>query len=191
MEIGWVAPDVWQSYPLCRRQLSWYCHSPLQGKTLLVSSVELIEEFPFPAAIIQNSTFRPGDLPKKEDLPALIKRESYLKARPDEWEDLTAEDPKQQRKWLAVMGLGSMSFEELFVGHCANHANLIEPSYYALENGLRAPYSLGKTASVCSACLEFFNIIGGSFKKKYVVPCPGAVLFAGMVPNHYYEVVSP
>jgi hypothetical protein len=191
VEIGWVAPKVWQSYPLCRRQLSWYRHSSLQGKTLLVSSNELTEEFPSPAAIIQNSTFRPEDLPGRHELPDLIKRESYLKARPDEWEDLSAEDQEQQKKWLAVMGLGGMSFEELFVGHCANHANFIEPRYYDLENGQPAPYSLGKTVTVCSACLEFFNIIGGSFRKKYVVPCPGAVLFAGMTPNHYYEVLTP
>ena len=34
-------------------------------------------------------------------------------------------------------------------------------------------------------------IIGSQFKKKLVVPCPGAVLFAGMAPNRYYEVVQP
>jgi hypothetical protein len=32
------------------------------------------------------------------------------------------------------------------------------------------------------------NIIGGSFRKKLVVPCPGAVLFAGLITNRYYEV---
>jgi hypothetical protein len=191
IDIGWVGPEVWQSFALCRRQLSWYRHSPLHGKTLLVSSTELTEKFPPPAAILQNSNFRPGGLPKKQDWPTLIKRESYLKARPKEWEDLRAEDQEQQKRWLAVMGLGGTSFEELFVGHCANHANFIEPRYYALEDGQPVPYSLGRTVTVCSACLEFFNVIGGSFRKKYVVPCPGAVLFAGMVPDHYYEVISP
>jgi hypothetical protein len=47
---------------------------------------------------------------------------------------------------------------------------------------------IGKTKEVCSACLEFFNIIGGNFRKKFVVPCPGAVLFAGMSVNQYYQV---
>ena len=75
------------------------------------------------------------------------------------------------------MGLQGMTFEELFVGHCANHANFIEPAYQVLEEGRPVPYSLGKTRTVCSACLEFYNIIGSSFQKKYVVPCPGAVLF--------------
>ena len=125
-------------------------------------------------------------------MPALIQRDSYLKARPDEWEDLSTEDPQQQKKWLAVMGLAGISFEELFVGHCANHANFIEPRYYALENGTEcALLHWAKPPTVCSACLEFFNVIGGSFRKKFVVPCPGAVLFAGMIPNHYYEVSTP
>ncbi len=50
------------------------------------------------------------------------------------------------------------------------------------------PYSIGTTKQVCSACLEFFNIIGANFRKKLVVPCPGAVLYAGMSVNTYYEV---
>ena len=72
------------------------------------------------------------------------------------------------------MGLAGTSFEDLFsTGHCANHANFIEPGYYALEDGKPAPYSLGKTVTVCSACLEFLMLIGGSFRKKVpVVPCP-------------------
>ena len=100
---------------------------------------------------------------------------------------------------MKVMGLQGMTFEELFVGHCANHANFIEPAYQVLEEDRPVPYSLGKTRTVCSACLEFYNIIGSPLSKKNMwfpargrmVPCPGAVLFAGMVPNHYYEVISP
>jgi hypothetical protein len=119
-----------------------------------------------------------------------MQRASYREARPEEWENIGAVDREEQARWLKVMGLQGLTFEELFVSHCANHANFIEPAYQVLEEGLPVPYSLGKTRTVCSACLEFYNIIGSVFPKKYVVPCPGAVLFAGMVPNHYYEVVG-
>ena len=86
------------------------------------------------------------------------------------------------------MGIHGQSYEELFITHCANHANFIEPEYY-LKDEEPIPYSLGKTTHICSACLEFFNIIGSKWKKKLVVPCPGAVLFAGLAPNRYYEVI--
>ena len=34
------------------------------------------------------------------------------------------------------------------------------------------------------------RIIGRNFPQKLVVPCPGAVMFAGMGTNRYYEVTS-
>lgn len=122
---------------------------------------------------------------------ALIRQESYQQARPDEWEDIHGEDPQLNEKWLRIMGVRGITYEELFVTHCANHANFLEPSYFIVQEDGPVPYSIDKTTHICSACLEFFNIIGSQFKKKLVVPCPGAVLFAGMAPNRYYEVVQP
>ncbi len=190
IEIGLVAPEVWDNYDLCRRQFSWYRHSPRRGQTLVVSSVLLPDVAPAPSVLIRNSSFHPPRLPDGEKQRALIQRESYQYSRPEEWETIGADAREEQRRWMKVMGLQGLTFEELFIGHCANHANFIEPAYQVPEDGHSVPYSLGKTRTVCSACLEFYNIIGSSFKKKYVVPCPGAVLFAGMVPNHYYEVIS-
>ena len=189
--VGLVAPAAWDNYDLCRRQYSWYRQSPRRGQTLVVSSVPLPDVAPAPSALIQNSLFHPPRLPDREEQRALIQRASYRNSHPEEWENIGAADREEQVRWMKVMGLQGMTFEELFVGHCANHANFIEPAYQVPEEGRPVPYSLGKTRTVCSACLEFYNIIGSSFPKKYVVPCPGAVLFAGMVPNHYYEVVCP
>jgi hypothetical protein len=191
VEVGLVRPAAWDEYDLCRRQFSWYRHSPRLGQTLVVSSLPLPDIAPAPDVIIRNGSFRPPRLPTPEELRTLMARVSYREARPEEWEKIGAVDREEQARWMKVMGLQGMTFEELFVGHCANHANFIEPACQVLEEGRPVPYSLGKTRTVCSACLEFFNIIGAPFKKKYVVPCPGAVLFAGMVPNHYYEVISP
>jgi hypothetical protein len=190
IEVGLVAPEVWEDYALCRRQFSWYRHSSRLGQTLVVSSVPLNEAAPDPDVIIKDSSFCPPRLPDREAQAALMHRDSYRNSRPEEWENINAQDREEQQKWLKVMGLQGLTFEDLFIGHCANHANFIEPAYQVLEDRRPVPYSLGKTRTICSACLEFYNIIGSSFKKKYVVPCPGAVLFSGMVPNRYYEVIS-
>ncbi len=186
-----MPPEAWENYALCRRQFSWYRQSPRRGQTLVVSALPLPAPAPEPEVIIRNSSFRPPRLPTREEQRALIQRESYRNSKPEEWETIGADAREEQRRWMKVMGLQGLTFEELFIGHCANHANFIEPAYQVPEDGLPVPYSLGKTRTVCSACLEFYDIIESPFKKKYVVPCPGAVLFAGMVPNHYYEVVSP
>ncbi|MFH0786916.1 MAG: hypothetical protein V2B13_04780 [Pseudomonadota bacterium] len=190
-EIGFVAPEDWDEYRLCKRQLSWYRISPFRHQVLVVSSFGLEDYQLQPETIIRNSTFRPRLFPGREEQLGLINRESYQKSRPDEWEDIAGEDQEQQKRWLKIMGLGHKRYEELFISHCANHANFIEPAYYSLEEDQRVPYSIGRTPYICSACLEFYNIVGTKAKKKYVVPCPGAVLFAGMGPNHYYEVWHP
>ena len=123
VEVGLVAPEVWEDYALCRRQFSWYRHSPRQGQTLVVSSDPLPGVAGGPAVIIQDSSFRPPALPDREAQTALIQRESYRSSRPEEWENIGAEDREAQQKWLKVMGLQGLTFEELFISHCANHAN--------------------------------------------------------------------
>jgi hypothetical protein len=191
VSLAFVEPQVWEEYELCRRQLSWYGASSFKGKILLVSSSALNEYGLHPETIIRDSAFRTRTFPDRAAQLRLIARESYRKCRPEAWEDMAREDPEQQRRWLKVMGLGHLSYGELFVGHCANHANFIEPEYFMMEGEEKVPYSIGRTPFVCSACLEFYNIIGSEHKKKYVVPCPGAVLFAGMAGSRFYEVCHP
>ena len=188
VEIGFVSPDAWGNYPFCRRPLSWYKASSFVGRILVVSSFELQEYHFTPETIIRESNFQPPQLPGREGKLKMIEQESYQKAKPPEWEDIDAEGPELHNQWLKIMGVRGVSYEELFITHCANHANFIEPVYSIVEENGPVPYSIDKTSHICSACLEFFNIIGANFRKKYVVPCPGAVLFAGMAANRYYEV---
>jgi hypothetical protein len=191
VEIGFVPSDAWGKYPFCRRPLSWYKASPFVGRILVVSSFDLKEyHFP-PETIIRESDFQPSNLPDREGKIKLIEKESYQKAKSTEWEDIDAEGPELHNQWLRMMGLREVSYEELFITHCANHANFIEPTYFIVGENRPVPYSIDKTSHICSACLEFFNIIGTQFRKKMVVPCPGAVLFAGMAANRYYEVLRP
>jgi len=192
VEIGFVPRDGWERYSLCRRQLSWFDSScPYYGQVLVVSSKKIEEIDREPAVVIREYKFRPASVPDRSGQLRLIERESYQKARPEAWEDIAGEDPEFHERWLKIMGIRGVTYEELFITHCANHANFIDPAYFARENGQAVPYSIAKTTHVCSACLELFNILGSQFSKKRVVPCPGAVLFAGMAPNRYYEVVQP
>ena len=144
-----------------------------------------------PEIITRDSKFRPPGLPGREEQLALIRRKSYQDARPPEWENIDDDDPEFHDMWLKMVEVRGSSYEELFITHCANHANFIEPVYFIEEQDGPVPFSINRSSYICSTCLEFFNIIGHRFKKKLVVPCPGAVLFAGMAPNRYYEVIQP
>lgn len=192
VDLGYIAPDVWDKFDICRRQMSWYRQSPRAGQYLVISSSDLAEYGLVPETIIKDSRFRPLKLPDDSELKALIDRESYKKTRPDEWEDIANEDPAVIDKWMRVMGIRRIKYEDLFVYHCANHANFIEPKYYVEDDGYgKVPYSINnKTNFICSACMEFYNVVGSEYKKKFVVPCPGCAIFAGLPVNRYFEVVS-
>lgn len=190
IEIGFVPLEAWGKNPFCKRPSSWYQASPFAGRILVISSFDLQEYHVTPETLIRESRFRPPILPNREEKLRLVDREHYQQSKPGEWEDIDAEGPELHNQWLKAIGLRGVSFEELFITHRANHANFIEPAYFIFEESRVVPYSIDKTSYICSACLEFFNIIGADFKKKYVVPCPGAVLYAGMITNRYYEVLQ-
>ena len=191
-EVTTVPPRAWYEYKFCRRQLSWYDRSPFRGLTLLVSAVELSDHGLTPETVVRpRPDFRPPGLPAPADLPRLTASPDYRRSRPPAWEDIQAADRRELDQWLRVMGLSEIRFEDLFVYHCANHANFIDPVWFVENHHGREPYSIGPTARVCSACLEFYNLIGHNWPRKWVVPCPGAVRFAGLAANVYYEVLRP
>lgn len=190
---GFVPPDAWTKFDLCRRQLSWYGRSKFAGQYLLVTEKPLKElglEFS-PETVIEKAKFKPKELPGKnrKAIRKLSESKMFHEKCPREFLDIGTMDDEMQKKWLKVMGIRGITYHDLFVEQCANHANFIEPEFYLkTDNDAIVPYSIGKTNKVCSACLQFFNIIGGNYQHKYVVPCPGAALFAGMSVNKYYHV---
>jgi hypothetical protein len=191
VKIGYIPPESWQKYKLCRRQLSWYAGSRFAGQYLVVSDFRLDDFGFFPNTIIRKSRFRPKELPgrKPEICRQLIERESYRRLAPAEWETFDAQEIEEQERRMAIMGVRGVDYRDIFLVHCANHANFLEPKYFLDERDVgKVPYAIEQTKRICSACLEFYNIIGEGFRKKLVVPCPGAVLFAGMGVNRYYEV---
>ena len=188
VEIGIVIPDTWRKTQLCQRPLSWYWNSPLAGRYLVISAGALDIYGLAPQIILRKTAFRPPALPGEAQQRQMIQRPSYINAKPPAWDKLDDQDGASQEQWLRVMGLRGRRFQDLFITHCANHANFIEPEYFIERNGEQIPYSIGATNQICSACLEFFNIIGGAFRYKLVVPCPGAVIYAGLPVNRYIEV---
>ncbi len=193
-QIGYVPPENWQRYRLCRRQLSWYATSRFAGLFLVITDLRLDRFGLAQNTIIRKSSFRPPQMPGKEPAACrqLIDRPSYRRAAPAQWETFDSGEIEEQERRMAIMGVRGISFTELFLVHCANHANFIEPRFF-IENGNGGvvPYSIDQTKRICSACLEFYNIVGEAYSKKFVVPCPGAVLFAGLSVNRYYEVETP
>ena len=187
VEVGYVPAGSWDRYGLCKRQLSWHAQSPQAGKVLLVSSNPM-DSLELACSIKERKKFKPPRLPDLDQKLSLLARPSYVNSRPQVWEDIAGEDPEQQERWMRVMGIRGVKFSDLFVGHCATHANFIAPEYYVTEDGLQVAYSLGKTKEICSACLEYYGIIGAQHRRKLVAPCPGAVLFAGLAVNRFYEV---
>ena len=126
--------------------ISWYKASPFIGRILVVSSFDLGEYHFSPETIIRESDFRPPRLPDMEGKVKLIEQESYQKAKPFQWEDIDSEGPELHNQWLKMMGVRGVSYEELFITHCANHANFIEPTYFIIEENGPVPYSIDKTS---------------------------------------------
>jgi hypothetical protein len=190
LQVGFVAPEAWANYEVCKRQMSWYEVSKFVGYTLLVSSFDLAEYGLLPETIIRQSLFSPPILPDYETKKRMTRLEGYQRAKPGEWENIGSNELELSRKWLPMLGMRKKSFQEIFVSHCANHANFIAPQYFITDEKGIVPYSIDKTSGICSSCMEFYNIIGSDFHRKLVVPCPGSVLFAGLPVNKYFEVVS-
>lgn len=190
VEIGIVEPVAWKKSELCKRQLSWYWTSKQAGQSLVISSTDLATLGLSTEITLTVSAFKPVRLPGDEEKLELLSSRAYQRLKPSQWDDLESQDPAEQKRWLRVMGIKNLAYEDLFLTHCANHANFIEPKYFIQEGDRLVPYSIAATKYICSACLEFFNIIGEGYSKKLVMPCPGAVLFAGLPVNRYLEVVT-
>ena len=187
VELGCVMPDVWDQK--CQRQGAWYRTSSKNGKILLVSLnvPEFLKESL--SGIISLSSFMPSAPPDIKAALTLSHQTEYTSREPVGWRKISHRERRYWKKLLLRFG-ETKSLDEMIELHSANHANFISPRLYFREQGKIVPYSLGKTKHVCSACIELFNILGEDFDKKYVMPCPGFVLFAQYEPDRYLEVLS-
>lgn len=185
-KISSVAPDVWDG--TCCRQGSWYRTSDKNGLYLIVSSFELKEFRDQKAAIISESNFVPPRLASLKDKRALFE-DSSLKSRiPEEWKHVEDIERRIYIRWARRLGSDVQDYDFLYLSHTANHANFINPRFFIRDDNGIIPYSLDRSAHLCSCCVELFQVLGSEYKKKIVAPCPGATIFARLKPDRYLLV---
>jgi hypothetical protein len=187
IEIGYVVPAAWEGF--CKRRTSWHRKSQKAKKFLMVSNFPVdLPDFRN-SVIITESNFKPDRLPSSEGVSQLIKSKKYQTQKPSEWDKPDPLEREFYQRWFGRQQRKEpFDFDKILLSHSANHANFIDPKFFIDLNGTIAPYSIADSIHVCSSCIEFFNILGEQWIKKYVVPCIGAVQFAHLPMDRYFEV---
>ena len=185
-EISSVAPEVWNQ--TCSRQGSWYRASDKNGLYLVISSSELVGYEDKKAATITESDFDPPRLARPEEKKAMIHDPQFAGQVPPRWKEANDTEKRIFLRWARRLGSEAKDFEDLHLSHTANHANFIRPRFFVKEKERIIPYSIDRTAHLCSCCLELFQVLGTQHEKKLVAPCPGATIFGRRKPNRYLLV---
>jgi hypothetical protein len=182
-----IAPEVWNE--TCKRQGAWYRKSARYGRWLLVSPVPVQHTACTPNTIIRRSSFQSPGPASEEERARLLESRIYREQVPAEWPYM---DASERKRWKVLFSKlkKEVDLNLLIEIHSANHANFLDPLFYLEEDGLTVPYSIDSSHLLCSCCLELYNVIGARFRKKLVRPCVGAVYFARLEADRFYEVTS-
>jgi len=187
-EIISVSPEVWAG--TCNRQGSWYRESDKNGLYLIISSYELSGYGRYKEATITGSDFLLRRGPTREEKEEMIKDEDFKSVVPKEWSLVSDVEKRLWTRWARRLG-SQEDWDTLFLTHTACHANFIKPRFFLESQGHQIPYSIDRSANLCSCCLELFQVIGTSWQKKLVAPCAGAVIFARLPADRYLLVEKP
>ena len=181
-----VAPEVWDD--TCGRQGSWYRTSHKNGLYLIISSFELDDFETKKSAVITESDFvlpEPASPAAKQS----FFEDPRLKERmPARWQQVAEMEKRIYLRWAKRLGSSVQDYDQLYLTHTANHANFITPKFFIETSDGIIPYSIDRSAHLCSCCVELFQVLGSEFKKKLVAPCPGATIFARLKPDRYLLV---
>ena len=188
-KISIVAPEVWDE--TCARQGSWYRASKKCGLHLVVSSHEIERLAGKKAATIRAVDFRPPRPAGIEEKRKMAREADFLSKVPTGWKKVGELEKKVYLRWAARLGSDVQDFDFLYLTQTANHANFMKPRFFLEENGKKIPYSIDRSAHLCSCCLELFQVIGEEHFGKLVAPCPGAVVFARLKPDRFLLVEKP
>jgi hypothetical protein len=183
-----VAPDVWNA--TCARQGSWYRASDKQGLYLIVSSFELEDYRNRCNAVITKTDFVPPRLATKSEKQALLANDEFRSEIPPDWSRAADLEKRIYLRWAKRLGSDETDYDALHVAHTANHANFLRPQFFVMKDRQPVPYSIDRSAHLCSCCLELFQVIGERYPAKLVAPCPGATIFARLTPDQYLLVKS-
>jgi len=178
-----IGPDVWND--TCQRQGSWYRTSEKKGLYLLVSPFELEHYNSRKAATITESDFVPPRLARLVDKRVLLEDTSLKRHLPKDWLHVEEKEKRLYLRWAKRLGSDVVDYAFLYLSHTANHANFINPRFFVRDDHDIIPYSIDRSAHLCSCCVELFQILGNRYKKKLVAPCPGATIFARLKPDRY------
>jgi hypothetical protein len=187
--ISVVAPAVWNE--TCARQGSWYRASNKNGLYLVISSFELDDLSHKKAATIRPTAFRPPRLPDADEQREMTEDSEFVANVPRAWNTVSDFEMRVYLRWAHRLGSEVEDFDKLYLTQTANHANFIKPRFFVVEDGKVIPYSIDRSAHLCSCCLELFQVLGGEYLKKLVAPCPGATIFARLKPDGYLLVETP
>jgi len=180
-----VAPEVWRG--TCQRQGSWYRRSAKNGLHLIISSFDLEGFETYREATITRSDFilpRPATGDEKQEM---VEDEEFRSSVPKEWYIVSDLEKRLWTRWARRLG-SEDEWDTLFLTHTATHANFIKPRFFIRKDGHIIPYSIDRSANLCSCCLELFGVIGGRWEKKLVSPCAGAVVFSRLEKDRYLLV---
>jgi hypothetical protein len=185
-----ISPKTWNQ--TCARQGNWYRTSDKNERYLIVSPEPIGDLDGRCVAVITASAFTPPRLATAAEEAEMARDPSLKRHIPDGWYRVRYGEKKAFLRWANHIGSTAGGFRALFLAQTANHANFISPRFFVWDNhGNAVPYSLDRSAHLCSCCLELFQVIGSHFKKKLVAPCPGAVRFARLDPDRYFLVERP
>lgn len=188
-KISLVAPSVWDE--TCKRPGSWYRASDKFGFYLVVSSFKLVEFEEELSCIITESDFVPQRPATKEEKIALVSDPAYIALAPRQWSEVEETEKRIYLRWAKRLGSEIEDYELLFLTQSANHANFISPRLFTNSGGELIPYSIDRSAHLCSCCLELFQVIGEEHPQKLVAPCPGATIFARLRRDRYLLASRP
>ncbi|MBN2032133.1 MAG: hypothetical protein JW836_02575 [Deltaproteobacteria bacterium] len=188
-KISIVAPEVWDD--TCARQGSWYRASKKNGLFLLISANAVEGLAGKKAATIRAVDFRPSRLADLEEKLEMTGELDFLSKVPSGWREISDFEKRVYLRWAARLGSDIDDYDFLYLTQTANHANFIKPRFFIEENGHKIPYSIDRSAHLCSCCLELFQVLGDEHPKKLVAPCPGATIFARLEPDRYLLVEKP
>jgi hypothetical protein len=184
-----VSPEVWNGS--CDRQGSWYRTSDKNGLYLIVSAFELKGFEDRKAAVITESDFVPPRTASVVEKELLLKGPQFQRRMPPRWGQVGVKEEKIALRWAKRLGSSLKEYPQLYLTQTANHANFITPAFFIETSDGIIPYSIDRSAHLCSCCVELFQVLGEKFKKKLVLPCPGAAIFARLKPDRYLLVEKP
>jgi hypothetical protein len=188
-KIASVSPEVWSQN--CARQGAWYRASKKNGLYLIVSSFELEDLRDKRVAKITKSDFKSPRFADSEEKREMISDQDFIREIPSEWGNISEVEKRIHLRWAKRLGSTVEGYDFLFLSHTANHANFMKPRFFLKESDTIIPYSIDRSAHLCSCCLELFQILGEEYPKKLVAPCPGATIFARIAQDEYLLVERP